>query len=225
VSGIGNRESGIGAYRSPAMFRFPIPDSPLPALPYNAGMDQARSLANHFLIAVPAMSDPNFSRGVTLLCQHNDDGAMGLIVNRLSSYTLGDILGQMDIPTDDAALAATPVLAGGPVQQERGFVLHTPDREDWDSSFRVSDHLCLTTSRDILVAMAAGKGPKRAVVALGYAGWGAGQLESELQEDAWLAVQADPGIVFDTELEQRWTAAARLIGLDLTLLTPYSGHA
>ena len=188
-------------------------------------MDDARSLANHFLIAVPAMSDPNFSRGVTLLCQHNDDGAMGLIVNRLSSYTLGDILGQMDIHTDDAALAATPVLAGGPVQQERGFVLHTPDKEDWDSSFRVSDRLCLTTSRDILIAMAAGKGPKQAVVALGYAGWGAGQLESELQEDTWLAVQADPGIVFDTELEQRWTAAARLIGLDLNLLTPYSGHA
>ena len=120
---------------------------------------------------------------------------------------------------------ATPVLAGGPVQQERGFVLHTPDREDWDSSFRVSDRLCLTTSRDILIAMAAGQGPKQAVVALGYAGWGAGQLESELQEDTWLAVNAEPGILFDTGIEQRWTAAARLIGLDLNLLTPYSGHA
>jgi len=188
-------------------------------------MDEPRSLANHFLIAVPAMSDPNFSRGVTLLCQHGDDGAMGLIINRLSSFRLGDILSQMDIHTDNAELVSAPVLAGGPVQPERGFVLHSPDAENWDSSFRVSDQLCLTTSRDILIAMAAGQGPLRAVVALGYAGWTAGQLESELQEDAWLAVQADTGILFDTELDQRWTAAARLIGLDLNLLTPYSGHA
>lgn len=188
-------------------------------------MDAQRFLANHFLIAVPSMNDPNFSRGVTLLCQHNDEGAMGLVINRLSSYTLGDILRQMEIETAQPELAAMPVLAGGPIQQERGFVLHSPERTDYDSSFPVSEQLCLTTSRDILLAMAAGQGPRHAVVALGYAGWSAGQLESELQQDAWLTVKADPSILFGTEIEQRWLAAAQLIGIDLNLLPTYSGHA
>jgi len=188
-------------------------------------MDAASYLANHFLIAVPALSDPNFSRGVTLLCQHNEDGAMGILINRLSNYRLGDILAQMDISTDNAELAAAPVLAGGPVQPERGFVLHEPTEQTWDSSFRISDQLNLTTSRDILAAMARGDGPRRAVVALGYAGWGAGQLENELQQNAWLAVSADPSICFDTEIEQRWAAAARLMGIDMSLLTAYAGHA
>ena len=188
-------------------------------------MDANRFLANHFLIAVPGMSDPSFSKGVTLLCQHNEDGAMGLMINRLSDFTLGDILSQMNITTENADLGATPVLAGGPVQPERGFVLHTRTEQDWDSSFQISEHLWLTTSRDILIAMAEGKGPNQAVVALGYAGWTAGQLEDELQDDAWLTVPAAPQIVFDTDLDQRWTAAARLIGIDLSLLTRYSGHA
>ncbi|MBD8525574.1 YqgE/AlgH family protein [Pseudomarimonas arenosa] len=188
-------------------------------------MDADRFLANHFLIAVPGMSDPSFSKAVTLLCQHNEDGAMGLMINRLSDFTLGDILNQMNIKTEDADLSATPVLAGGPVQPERGFVLHTETEQTWDSSFQISPHLWLTTSRDILIAMAEGKGPAQAVVALGYAGWTAGQLEDELQDDAWLTVPAAAQIVFDTDLDQRWTAAARLIGIDLSLLTSYSGHA
>lgn len=188
-------------------------------------MDSDRSLANHFLIAVPTLNDPNFSRGVTLLCQHNDEGAMGLVINRLSNFNLGEILGQMEIETSDEQLSATPVLAGGPVQTERGFVLHTPDRMDWDSTFRISDELCLTTSRDVLKAMAEGEGPLHAVVALGYAGWTAGQLESELQQDAWIAVKVNPDILFATDLDDRWRAAARLIGVDLSLLTSYSGHA
>lgn len=192
---------------------------------YNKRMDSPASLANHFLIALPALADPNFSRGVTLLCQHSAEGAMGIMINRTSDFTLGDILGQMDIQCEDAALAATPVLAGGPVQRERGFVLHSPGDAEYDSSYRISDTLCLTTSRDILVAMAEGVGPRQAVVALGYAGWEAGQLEAELQEDAWLTVRADLGVLFDTDLEQRWMAAARLIGLDLSQLAPYSGHA
>ena len=188
-------------------------------------MDSPASLANHFLIALPALADPNFSRGVTLLCQHSEEGAMGIMINRASDFTLGDILGQMDIACEDQALAATPVLTGGPIQRERGFVLHSPDRDQWDSSYRVSETLCLTTSRDILVAMASGEGPKHAVVALGYAGWGAGQLEAELQEDSWLTVRADLEVLFHTGIEQRWMAAARLIGLDLSQLAPYSGHA
>ena len=188
-------------------------------------MDADRFLANHFLIAVPSMSDPSFSRAVTLLCQHNEDGAMGLMINRLSDFTLGDILSQMNIQTENSELSATPVLAGGPVQPERGFVLHSETEQVWDSSFQISKQLWLTTSRDILIAMADGQGPAQAVVALGYAGWTAGQLEDELQDDAWLTVPAAPQIVFDTDLEQRWTAAARLIGIDLNLLTSYSGHA
>jgi putative transcriptional regulator len=188
-------------------------------------MDVERFLANHFLIAVPSMLDPNFSRAVTLLCQHSEEGAMGVMINRLSSYRLGDVLAQMDIGSDDARLKAMPVLAGGPVQQERGFVLHDPTEQVWDSSFPVSPTLSLTTSRDILVAMADGSGPQRAVVALGYAGWGGGELEAELQENNWLTANVDPAILFETPVDQRWAAAARLLGVDMSLLTNYAGHA
>lgn len=188
-------------------------------------MDAPRFLGNHFLIAVPGLNDPNFSRSVTLICQHNAEGAMGLVLSRNSEYRLGDVLEQMQISTDDATLAASPVLIGGPVQPERGFVLHEPGSEEWDSTFRISDTLCLTTSRDILAAMARGAGPRRSLITLGYAGWEEGQLESELQDNAWLTVGADRAILFETPLEQRWSAAARLMGVDLTLLTDYSGHA
>lgn len=188
-------------------------------------MEAGSSFANQFLIALPAMQDPNFTRGVTLICQHSAEGAMGLMINRLSSYRLGDILQQMDLSTDDAALAATPVLLGGPVQPERGFVLHDPTPDPWDSTFEVSPTLHLTTSRDILAAMARGSGPTRATVALGYAGWSGGQLEDELQANAWLTVAADLAILFDTPLEDRWSAAARLMGVDLSRMTAYSGRA
>lgn len=188
-------------------------------------MDATRFLANHFLIAVPAMDDPNFSRGVTLVCQHTADGAMGLLVNRLSDYLLGDVLDQMKIRTDIPALANTPVLLGGPVQPERGFVLHPPGAETWDSTYAISNTLSLTTSRDVLEAMARGEGPSQSVVALGYAGWGGGQLEAELQDNSWLAVGVDSSILFSTPIEQRWAAAARLMGVDMTLMTDYAGHA
>lgn len=188
-------------------------------------MDATRFLGNHFLIAVPAMSDPNFSRSVTLVCQHNAEGAMGLMLNRVSEYRLGDVLEQMQIHTENQSLAAAPVLIGGPVQPERGFVLHEPGPEQWDSTFRVSEELSLTTSRDILAAMARGEGPQRSLIALGYAGWSEGQLEFELKDNAWITVAADRSILFDTPLEQRWSASARLMGIDLTLLTDYAGHA
>lgn len=188
-------------------------------------MDAPRFLGNHFLIAVPGMNDPNFSRSVTLVCQHSTEGAMGLVLNRHSDYRVGDVLDQMNIRTDDAMLAASPVLIGGPVQPERGFVLHDADEAEWDSTFRVSPTLCITTSRDVLAAMARGEGPRQALIALGYAGWSEGQLEVELQDNAWLTVPADRAILFETPIEQRWSAAARLMGVDLTLLTAYSGHA
>lgn len=189
------------------------------------GAASAQLLTGHFLIAMPGMGDPNFARGITFVCQHSEDGAMGLVVNRLSDYRLGDVLQQMHMPCERAEVAGAPVLVGGPVQPERGFVLHASSKREWDSSYRVSDTLTVTTSRDILAAMADGDGPDRALVALGYAGWGAGQLEQELRENAWLTVRADERILFDTALDDRWGAAVALVGINPANLTSYSGRA
>lgn len=185
---------------------------------------QSTSLANQLLIALPSLADPNFSRSVALICQHDEDGAMGVVVNRPSEYTLGDVFEQMGIETGDAALSGQPVLAGGPVHPERGFVLHDGGRE-WDSSLAISDGLFVTTSRDVLEAIARGEGPGQATVALGCAGWGAGQLEYELTENSWLTVPADAELLFATPLEARWQAAAGRIGVDMARMTDYSGHA
>lgn len=187
-------------------------------------MDAPRFLANHFLIAVPALDDPNFARSLTLLCQHDENGAMGILINRLSDYTVGDVLKQMNISTQNPQLAALPVLAGGPVHPERGFVLHD-DPRDWASTLRIHGNLAVTTSRDILEAMAAGEGPEHAVVALGCAGWEAGQLEGELTDNSWLTAPADDAIVFKVPVEERWQAAAASLGVDLNQLTDYVGHA
>lgn len=188
-------------------------------------MHTPASLANHFLIAMPGMDDPNFSRGVTLLCHHGDEGAMGLMLNRNSDLVLGEVMARIGIQDVDARVAGQLVLSGGPVEPERGFVLHSPDAGQYDATYRVSDQILLTTSRDVLEAMARGEGPKRAVIALGYAGWGAQQLEHELQEHVWLAVAAESQVIFDVPLSQRWDAAARLIGIDPNALSSYSGHA
>lgn len=182
------------------------------------------SFANQLLIALPTLADPNFSRSVTLICQHDADGAMGIVVNRNSEYTLGDVLQQMRIEGGDEALRASAVLAGGPVHPERGFVLHDGDR-GWDSSMPVAANLYVTTSRDILEAIARGEGPDNATVALGCAGWGAGQLEYELGENSWITVPADPDLLFRTPLEQRWQDAASRIGVDMSRMADYSGHA
>lgn len=182
------------------------------------------SLANQLLIALPSLADPNFSRSVALICQHDDDGAMGVVVNRPSEYTLGDVLEQMGIEGGDAALRGQTVLAGGPVHPERGFVLHDGGRE-WDSSLAVGNGLYVTTSRDVLEAIASGNGPQRVAVALGCAGWGAGQLEYELTENSWLTVPADAELLFDTPLDARWQAAAGRIGVDMARMADYSGHA
>ena len=182
------------------------------------------SLANHLLVALPALTDSNFARSVALICQHDGDGAMGVVVNQPSDYTLGDVLGQMGIHTDDARLLGWPVHNGGPVHPERGFVIHD-DPRPWDSSLDVGGGLYLTTSRDILEAMAHGHGPRRMLVALGCAGWGPGQLEGELAENSWLTVPADGELLFELPLESRWQSAAARIGVDLFRLTDYSGHA
>mgnify|MGYP005749954649 FL=1 len=187
-------------------------------------MPEPRSLAEHFLIAMPAMDDPNFVRSVTLVCQHDDEGAMGLVINHPADYRFGELLDQMKIETAQAGLADIPVLAGGPVQADRGFVLHD-DPRPWDSSLRLGNGLAVTTSRDILEAIARGDGPARWLLALGYAGWTAGQLEAEMAANSWLTVPADAGVVFDTPLEQRWRAAAGRLGVDLDRLADYAGHA
>lgn len=188
-------------------------------------MTFANTFAGQFLIAMPSLAEPPFARGVAFLCQHGEDGAVGLLINQISEYRLGDVLAQMKLSCDDPEIADNPVLIGGPVQQERGFVLHR-EPGNRDSSYRVNDDWSVTTSRDILVAMAKGEGPRRAIVTLGYAGWEAGQLEQEVMDNAWLTTRANEHIVFDTPIDERWLAAARQLGVhDPSQLTGYAGHA
>ena len=181
-------------------------------------------LARQLLIALPALANSPFARSVTLICQHDTDGAMGVVVNRASEYTLGDVFEQMGIASKDERLCAQPVLAGGPVHPERGFVLHDGAQE-WDSTLTIAEHLYVTTSRDVLEAIARGEGPQHATVALGCAGWGAGQLESELIDNSWLTAPADAELLFALPLDVRWQAAAARIGVDMSRMADYSGHA
>jgi putative transcriptional regulator len=182
------------------------------------------SLTNHFLIAMPNLADPNFHRTVTFICQHNEDGALGIVINRVTNIQLQEVFDQMNIPTTDTTVAQTPVYSGGPVQTERGFILHE-GVGGWDATLPIGDHLGLTTSRDILEAMAQNQGPRDCLVALGYAGWGGGQLEQELSENAWLNGPADYDIVFRTPVEERWNQAARLLGVDINQMSGEAGHA
>lgn len=187
-------------------------------------MSQTDDLNSHLLIATPTLLGAPFERSVIQLCQYNDNGAMGLMVNCLSELTLADVLRQMKLESSLEEVLDTPVLVGGPVRPERGFVLHS-GRHNWDSSFRISPQLSVTTSRDVLAAMAVGEGPADALVILGYSGWGPGQLESELRENSWLTAPTASNLLFNTPLESRWTAAAQSIGIDLSLMTDYTGHA
>lgn len=202
------------------MSRAPNPSGPSPRGPVHPG----QYLADHFLIAMPTLEDPNFHHSVTLICQHDADGAMGIVINRAADYTLGELLAQMELAPGSDELSSRPLVAGGPVQPDRGFVLHDDPRE-WGSTLRFGRGLAVTTSRDILAAMAGGDGPGNVLVALGYAGWTAGQLEAELVENSWLTVPADHGILFHSPLDQRWQAAARSAGVDLARLAGYAGHS
>jgi len=182
-------------------------------------------LNNQLLIAMPTLADPNFSHSVTLICEHSDRGALGIVINRPLEMKMSDVLEQLSLPTGDPRLRDMPVLRGGPVQPERGFVLHRPSPREWDSTLPISGALHVTTSRDVLAAMAQGEGPAQAVVALGYAGWDAGQLEEELLQNAWLTVPCDESLIFDLPFEQRWHAAARLLGVDLSRISHQAGRA
>jgi len=187
-------------------------------------MNPQNSLNNQLLIAMPGMADPNFSTTVTLVCEHNDEGALGIVINRPSNLDLAGLFEQLAVDDVDEAIASTPVLDGGPVAPERGFVLHTPSRE-FENSVAVSDDVQLTFSRDVLHSLAAGTGPDRSVVALGYAGWQPGQLEAEMLHNTWLTVPATAELIFEVPFEERWTYAAESMGVDIKKISPHAGHA
>jgi putative transcriptional regulator len=181
-------------------------------------------LTNHFLIAMPAMTDPFFSKSLTYVCEHNDQGAMGIVVNRPISLTLSELFAQINLPLNQSELDDVPVHFGGPVQTDRGFVLHEPGGE-WQSTMHINDKVGLTTSKDILQALGQGNGPRSLLITLGYAGWARGQLEQELADNAWLSVRADEHILFDMPAEERLAAAMSLLGIDYATLSEEAGHA
>jgi putative transcriptional regulator len=182
------------------------------------------SLTNQLLIAMPALADPNFSQTVALICEHSDKGALGIVLNKPLPMRLSDVLTQMKLEPSSEAIAAQPVLRGGPMQTDRGFVLHRPGGQ-WDHTQKISDSIQVTTSRDVLAAMARGEGPLDAFIALGYAGWESGQLEREMRENAWLSMPADSRVVFELPFEERWLGAWRLMGIDVDQLSLVAGHA
>ena len=205
-------------------------------------------LSHHFLIAMPGLEDPTFAKSVVYLCEHSERGAMGLIINKPGELSLKHLFDKVELPLHREDLLQSNVLHGGPVQTERGFVLHEPmleaDLEDsekptpalspeadsksnsiYASTLSVPGGLAMTTSKDILEAMANGSGPKRVLVTLGYASWGEGQLESEIGENSWLTVEADPSVIFDTPIEQRYEKALAILGLQPWMLSTVAGHA
>jgi len=187
------------------------------------------NLTGHFLIAMPALTDPYFSKSVTFICTHNQDGAMGVVINRPTDITYDTLFEKINVELLNIAVAHTPVLYGGPVQPERGFVLHQP-AGDWDSTITIAENTALTTSKDILEAVAIGKGPERMLLTLGYAGWTPGQLEQEIAQNAWLSVQAKDvtvlnKILYETHNDEKLNATLALLGVDPAMLSDVAGHA
>lgn len=183
------------------------------------------ALRNSLLIALPSLADTPFEKTVTLLCEHNDDGALGLVINRpMDDLNLATMLDHLELSHAGIDGESMPVFWGGPVSNERGFVLHR-DGSDWDSTLHLSDSLSLTSSRDILAAIGEGRGPQQFLVALGYAGWEGGQLEGELSENTWLSTDVDESIIFDINIAERWTAANKSLGISPLNLAPQTGHA
>ena len=216
---------------------------PSPATVYNARMSDAVSqgvdvaaesighvstalnLADHFLIAMPSMADERFSNTVIYVLEHTPERAMGVVINRPTELTLEKLFERVDMKLEIAPLAEQPVCYGGPVATDRGFVLHDQSDAQYGSTLAVENGLSLTTSKDVLEAMASGKGPKHALVALGYSGWDAGQLEAEIALNAWLTVRADPDVVFGVPHAHRRASAMQLLGFDPMMLSGDAGHA
>ena len=183
------------------------------------------NLTKQLLIAMPSLRDPNFSHTVTLICEHNEYGAMGIIINQPTSMSVEELIDRLDTKNKSETVPNhNPVFAGGPVHINRGFILHDSDRE-WESTHMIDNDLKLTTSEDILIDIGKGAGPENSIVALGYAGWGPGQLEQELADNAWLTVPYEAKIVFHTPVEKRWKTAADKLGIDLHLISNEAGHA
>ncbi|GAL08182.1 YqgE/AlgH family protein [Photobacterium aphoticum] len=186
------------------------------------------NLTNHFLVAMPSMQDPNFKGGVVYICEHNDEGAMGIVINLPIEISVGSMLDQIDIerdaPVTDPASLEQPVFNGGPVSADRGFVLHNLSGR-FSSSIAITEEVSVTTSKDILALLGTDHAPEHFLVALGYAGWDAGQLEQELSENTWLTTEADPDVVFNTPVNERWTKAIAQLGINATHLSIEVGHA
>jgi putative transcriptional regulator len=186
--------------------------------------NDATFLTNHFLIAMPSLADPYFSQSVTYICEHNEKGAIGIVINHPLELNLVDVFKQMDIKSDNPGASEFPILCGGPMHPERGFVLHTPGG-NWRSSLEMSSEISVTTSKDILVAIAQNEGPKNVVVSLGYANWTAGQLEKEIRDNLWLVCDANADVLFKLPFAERWRAALHLLGVDPHQLSSDAGHA
>lgn len=187
-------------------------------------MSASVDLSGHFLMAMPGMVEGDLAGTVIYVCEHSDRGALGLVINRPTDLSLGGLLEQVDLEQENLGQQDLPVHFGGPVQSDRGFVLHRP-AGDYSSSIRLGESLALTTSRDVLQAVASGEGPEKIFVTLGYAGWGAGQLEQELAQNAWLSVPAEESIIFEVPAQSRYPAAMRLLGIDPSMLAGSAGHA
>lgn len=180
--------------------------------------------SNHFLIAMPRLNDPHFSATVTYIINHGEGGAMGIVINQPMDYSVADVLGSLSLPAPAGPAASQPVMRGGPVEPQRGILLHRDDSQ-YDSSIEINGTLTVTTSRDVLDSLSDGTGPDEFLLALGYAGWTGGQLEQEISDNTWLTCLADSRIVFDTPPSERRTQAAALLGIDLTRIDPQTGHA
>lgn len=188
------------------------------------------NLTGHFLIAMPAMTDSFFSKSVTFICTHNQDGAMGIMINRPTDITFETLFEKINVELLNIGVADKPVLYGGPVQPERGFVLHEITDGEWDSTVKIANNIALTTSKDILESVAIGHGPAKMLVTLGYAGWTSGQLEQEIMQNAWLSVQANDTetlhkILYDTDYDEKLSATLALLGVDPAMLSDVAGHA
>jgi putative transcriptional regulator len=182
------------------------------------------NLSNQLLIAMPAMDDPNFARTVTLICEHNDEGCFGVTINRPIEITIGDLFQQLEIASIEQNLLDSTAVNGGPVQSSQGFVLHDTDRV-WEGTLKITEDLAVTSSKDILDAIATGDGPDNFLLALGCASWSPGQVEDELKQNAWLTCPVDHAILFDTPYSERWTSAAKTLGVDVNLMSDSVGHA
>ncbi|EGR7954486.1 YqgE/AlgH family protein [Vibrio vulnificus] len=186
------------------------------------------NLTNHFLVAMPGMKDPYFQHSVIYICEHNEEGAMGLMINAPIDITVGKMLEQVDVqpvhPQLNTSSLTKPVYNGGPVAEDRGFILHRP-KDFYESSLQMTEQISVTTSKDILTVLGTEAEPSSYIVALGYSGWSAGQLEAELAENSWLTVEANPDIIFDTPIAMRWQKAVQMLGIHASQLSAQAGHA